>query len=252
MKIIKPNNITIGSFENLANSKIIPREALKNLVKIKDEYIQYVKSELEDNLLKCEMHPFVEAVHQAYAQHLPLIISPDMIWYLITSATAIHINKNSEELRYKFVSHEGKKTIEVRRDNFVFNSRSNPWHEVIDEFSTKIRNLTINKVVDTMLANFSTTTKVSRVVSQIVLMDAMQKYFDYLLRTTCGIPEIRIKGDKEDWQNVKAKTIQIIQLIPAFQKWYDNGLEMILDQFINVYDNKIDTSFWNKIYKSII
>ena len=78
------------------------------------------------------MHPFVEAVHQAYAQHLPLIISPDMIWYLITSATAIHINKNSEELRYKFVSHEGKKTIEVRRDNFVFNSRSNPWHEVID------------------------------------------------------------------------------------------------------------------------
>ena len=103
-----------------------------------------------------------------------------------------------------------------------------------------------------MLANFSTTTKVSRVVSQIVLMDAMQKYFDYLLRTTCGIPEIRIKGDKEDWQNVKAKTIQIIQLIPAFQKWYDNGLEMILDQFINVYDNKIDTSFWNKIYKSII
>lgn len=54
-------------------------------------------------------HPFVEAVHMAYAQHLPLVISPDMIWYLISSGVAKYINAHAEQVRNKFVDHEGKK-----------------------------------------------------------------------------------------------------------------------------------------------
>lgn len=247
--IIKPNNIQVGKFPSNVNY-IEPREAITKLVKISNEHVKYVKSELDENLLESNIHPFVKAVHMAYSSHLPLIITPDIIWYIISSGVSIHINKNSEKLRHNFVDHEGKKKIEIRRDDFVLNSPNNPWNEVIDDFSIKIRELTKNDVADTLMANFTTTTKCSRVVSQIVLMDAMQKYFEYQFSTMCGIPEIRIQGDKSDWENVRAKTLKIIDLIPELNQWYNNGLELILNNFINIFNKKVDNEFWNKIYKS--
>ena len=184
----------------------------------------------------------IEAVPLAYVLHLPLILTPDIIWYCISSATATHINLNSEELRNKFVDHEGKKTIQIRRDDFVFGSKTNPWHEVIDEFTQKINAMTKNGIADKLVANFSTTTKESRVVSEIVLMDAMQKYFEYELDSECGIPEIRITGEKEDWMNLKSKANQIAELIPNFSFWIESFNE-ILQHFLDVYDDKIDNNF---------
>ena len=57
------------------------------------------------------MHSFVQTVHIAYSYHVPLTITPDVIFYLITSATAVHINQNAEKLRNVFVNHEGKKEV---------------------------------------------------------------------------------------------------------------------------------------------
>jgi len=37
---------------------------------------------------------FVAAVHVAYVNHLPLVLSPDMIWLLIAQAFAIHVDLN--------------------------------------------------------------------------------------------------------------------------------------------------------------
>ena len=140
-----------------------------------------MKCERDDELLKCYMHSFVQTVHIAYSHHVPLTITPDVIFYLITSATAVHINKNHEKLRKVFLNHEGKKELEVRRDDFVLKSKSNPWHEVIDEFSIQIENNTNNDVADLMIANFSTTSKDARVVSQMVIMDSMQKFFKFTI-----------------------------------------------------------------------
>ena len=251
MKVINSNNIKIEEISNLNELLTSPKNAVKELVNIDEKYIQYVKAERDDNLIKCNMHPFVQAVHMAYSNHVPLTISPDMIWYLIASATATHINQNSEKLRKVFVNHEGKKELEIRRDDFVLNSTSNPWHEVIDDFSVQIDKNTNNSVVDLLVANFSTTTKNSRVVSQMVLMDAMQKYFDYKFSTMCGIPEIRLTGTKQDWENVKTKANGILKLIPDLKIWFDGSLNEILDHFINAFDDKIDKKFWNEIYKGI-
>jgi len=248
MKVIKPNDIKI---ENLPSElpKTSPIGAIKDFVQIDENYIQYVKAEREGEMLKCFMHPFVKAVHLAYSHHVPLIITPDIIFYLISSATAVHINQNAEKLRKVFVNHEGKKELEIRRDDFVLNSKSNPWHEVIDDFVIEIGKNTNNNVADLMVANFSTTSKDARVVSQMVLMDSMQKYFDYEITTMCGIPEIRLTGSKQDWESVKNKTNGILQLIPDLKVWIDGSLNEILDHFIGAFDDKVDNKFWNEIYK---
>jgi hypothetical protein len=253
MKIIRPNDIEFGEIEaeKLDALKIDAKTAVKELVNIDTQYIQSAKAERDTvNLLRCGMHPFVEAAHLAYSDHLPLVITPDSIWYLISSGVAKHINQHAEELRHKFVSHEGKKEILIRRDDFVLGSQTNPWHEVVDDFSGKIRENTNNDVADLMVADFSTTSKDARVVSQIVLMDAMQKYFDFKFQTMCGIPEIRIAGDKQDWENVRNKTSKLVGLIPELKKWLDNGLSDILNHFVDAFDDKVDKDFWNQLYKS--
>ena len=125
MKVIKPNDIKIANLPSEL-PKTSPIDAIKDFVQIDENYIQYVKAEREGEMLKCFMHPFVEAVDFAYSHHVPLIITPDIIFYLISSATAVHINQNAEKLRDVFVNHEGKKEIEIRRDDFVLNSKSNP------------------------------------------------------------------------------------------------------------------------------
>jgi hypothetical protein len=255
MIVIKPNDVKSGEIpaDEVSRCKIDANKAVQALVRLNPEHVQYVKAERDTgDLLRTGINPFVEAAHLAYSHHLPLQISPDAIWYLITSGVASHINKNSESLRHKFVSHEGKKEIRVRRDDFVLNALNNPWHEAIDEFSVKIGENTNNNVADLLVANFSTTTKVARVVSQVVLMDAMQKYFDYTFSTMCGIPEIRISGDKQDWENVRNKVNKLIELIPDLQKWLDSGLGEILNNFVNAFDDKIDKDFWDQIYKGIL
>jgi hypothetical protein len=195
IQVIKPTNVTIGSLPD-ANETITVDEILKNILKINNtimnasEIIKF--SQIEDEskygkeMIKMEMHPYIQAIHLAYSNHLPLILTPDMIWYLIASGASIHIRKNAERLRSKFVNHEGKKEIVVRRDYFVFNG-INPWNEVIEEFSEKIE---LNSKLDTnklFKSNFSTTSQESQVVSQIVLMDAMEKYFSFTFVTLCGI-----------------------------------------------------------------
>lgn len=109
MKIVHPNDIKIQANPRLPETIHSPRELVKNLIKINNEHIHYVKSEFENNLIDCHMHPFVEAVHIAYSEHLSVTISPDMIWNLITSGVAQHINKNVETLKKTFVDHDGKK-----------------------------------------------------------------------------------------------------------------------------------------------
>ena len=106
-----------------------------------------------------------------------------------------------------------------------------------------------NDVKNVMVGNFSTTNNISLTVSQMVLMDSMQKYFDYKLTTMCGIPEIRLAGTKQDWEKVKNKTSGVLKLIPDLNVWINGSLFEILDHFINSFDDKIDKEFWNSIYK---
>jgi len=193
-------------------------------------------------------NPFVYAVHIAYCKHIPLVISPDMIWYLVITGVSRHILKNSQKLRDKFVDFDGKKKIEIRRDDFVLNSQSNPWNEVIEEFCFKINEFTKNGIADKFIAKFSTTTSVSTVVNQIVLMSSMQYYFDYHLSTMCGIPKINIDGSKEDWEMIKIKANKFLELIPDLKLWM-NHLNEIFQNFIDAFDNKIDKTFWNSLYK---
>merc|ERR1711920_1023806 len=94
---------------------------------------------------------------------------------------------------------------------------------------------------------FSTTTVVSRMATQVVLMDMVKQYLDYRVRTQCGIPKFHVKGSPEDW----AKMLKKIQAFRKFNlEWWVNGLEQILSKFLNIVSGKSsEKSFLKSLYK---
>lgn len=197
-------------------------------------------------LVECMLwHPFLAALHLAFSDHRPLCLSPDMIWLLICQGVASHINANAEELRAQFVSHTGKAEILVCRDDFRLDAPDNPWHEVIGEFSAQVRQH-IGPAQELFLPAFSTTGEAERVAAEVVLLDAMQSFFNYRLQTLCGIPSITLEGTPDDWRTLKEKALR-------FSDWRLDDwvavLEPVLDQFIATAEGEINVTFWQSLYQ---
>lgn len=191
-------------------------------------------------------HPVVAAVHLAYNDHRPLVLSPDILWLLVAQGFANHVNANAEELRSRFVKHSGKVTIQVRRDDFVKGSPENPWPEVFGEFSGQIREHIGATTHDLLLPDFSTTGAVERAATEVVLLDAMQSYFSYEFFTVCGIPQIVLEGTPDDWATLAERTRGIGQF---GLEWWTESLVPILDEFVAASRGRVNARFWQSIYK---
>ena len=190
-------------------------------------------------------HPLIAALHAAFSYHHPICLSPDMIWLTLTQGLATHINVNAEELRHHFVQHEGKLKIKVIRDDFVKGSPENPWSEVFTEFSEKIREH-IGEAHTLIVADFSTTGSIERAASEVVLLDAMQSYFEYEVHTRCGIPTITLEGTVEDWRSIA----QRVEEFARFDlEWWVKAVRPILEQFVAASAGSVDRKFWDSIYK---
>lgn len=190
-------------------------------------------------------HSLIVAMHLAYGKHYPLVLSPDILWLTITQGLAQHIKKNAESLRHKFVSHQGKLRIKVVRDDFVKGSPDNPWPEVFAEFSERVREH-IGESHDLIVADFSTTGPVERAASEIVLLDAMQSYFNYDFLSICGIPSITLEGTVDDWESIATRA----QALAEYDlDWWIDPLMPILRQFVNAAEGRVDRAFWASMYK---
>lgn len=197
-------------------------------------------------VMRTSGHGLVVAMHAAYAEHYPLVLSPDIIWLAIAQGFAQHVLQNAERLRGKFVRHEGKLLLEVRRDAFVRGSRDNDWPGVFGEFSDAIAKH-IGKQRDLVVANFSTTGPIERAASEIVLLDAMQNYFDFSLVTLCGIPEVTIEGTADDWRTIRRR---VVALDEYELSWWTKLLLPIVDEFVSVVERKPpNVQFWQRMFK---
>ena len=153
-------------------------------------------------------HPLIAALHGAFCLHLPLVLSPDIIWLTITQGLARHINANAEELRQQFVSHQGKLKIKVQRDDFVKGSAENTWPKAFTTFSEKVHEH-IGDVHELIVSDFSTTGQVEKAASEIVLLDSVQSYFSFEMITICGIPSITLEGTVDDWRKIAIRAEQL-------------------------------------------
>ena len=192
------------------------------------------------------LNSLVEAIHTAYEYHYPLVLSPDIIWQCVAQGFAIHANKNAEKLRRMFVVHEGKTKIAIRRDDFVKGSPDNNWEQVFGAFSEEIRKTVGDEIHALLTPDFSTTGPVEKAASQIVLMSTLRDYFEYEVRSSCGIPSITLEGTVEDWKKLREKTLSLSRF--DF-KWWTDAVKPILNKFVKASTGVVKKKFWQKLYK---
>ena len=124
---------------------------------------------------------------------------------------------------------------------------SKEWENIFPLFTEQIAKHTGTELINTLSSDFSTTTAVEKLASEITIMEAMEPFFEFVvIQIVCGIPEITLKGTTEDWQKIydKAKILGEYDL-----RWWTNELEPILAEFIKTSKGKIDKEFWRNMFK---
>ncbi|MFV0592354.1 MAG: DUF4419 domain-containing protein [Draconibacterium sp.] len=254
-ELSKPERLLFLTDYDKVYKHLILSDLSMNLFQVERENVDYpfnivAKSEAPDQLVAMGYHSFFNGMYHAYADHRPFVLSPDMIWLLISQGFARHMNANPELFRDKFLDFDGKLSLLVLTDNDLLKSTGNSkgWEAVFPQLTSQIAKHTGTELINTLSSDFSTTTPVEKVASEITIMEAMEPFFEFIvIRIVCGIPEITLKGTPEDWQKIydKAKTLGEYDL-----KWWTNELEPILKEFIKTSKGDIDKDFWRNMFKS--
>lgn len=192
-------------------------------------------------------HSFLQGMYRAYAEHRPFVLSPDMIWLLISQGFATHVDIHAEELRSQIVDHSEKTSLIIMDNRIRIDDPNAPWEKLFPQFADSMRAYTKNGIIDLLTADFSTTTPTSRIASQITVMKAMENYFEYIyIYAICGIPEVTLLGTPEDWQKILDKTRQLARYNLS---WWVDEMVPVLEKIVETSKGKIDRDFWRSMFK---
>ena len=188
--------------------------------------------------------PLSSAVLLAFRQHLPLRLTPDMIWMVLAQGFAHHLVNHSEALRSLLVDHKGVKALKVD----TLDDPTSPdfdWPGVINQWSALIEKHSRPEIVDLVVCDFSTTTPEIRTASQVVLMHAVREYFTYELGMICGIPWITLEGTAGDWEKIRDR---VARMSEYYLDWWTDRLLPICDELIKTALGSPSIKFWQHVY----
>ncbi len=189
-------------------------------------------------------HPFAKAAHDAFYDHHPLVIRPDDVWFCIAQGFALHVRENAEELRERFVRHEGKERLVVRRPDLTLDGEV-PWPEVFEAFAGLIGEH-VGPLQKLVAARFSTTSDIEAAAYDVCLMDTFQGYFEYEFHMGCGIPRVTLLGNRADWESMIPRVRHLGEYGLA---WWTDALVPILEELARTADGEIDQEFWRSFFR---
>lgn len=187
---------------------------------------------------------FYQTLLTSYAEHRPVVITPDIIWTIICQGFSRHINMDPEKYRHMLVSHEGKMGLEVRRSS-EGEFTTQDWEDVIRDFAVQIEQNTQGTIASSLIADFSTTGPIEAVSSRITLMSTVKEYFEFVVvNMICGIPYITLKGTPQDWRLIRERSMELARFD---LKWWISGLIPVLDEFVKTAEGNPSQKFWKSI-----
>jgi len=201
---------------------------------------------IEANWRLSHQNTVYAALLEAYNTHQDLVLSPDDIWMVVCLQFSKHVNKHAEALREHFVSHQGKKKLEVTTWN---DSEESEWGEFFSLMRGKIAQEVSGGVVGALSCDFSTTGPVESFMSAACVMDSFKQYFSYgRCIPLCGIRNVCFMGSLEDWQRLEGKASGLgeYDVNGEWQKYLDH-LTPILREFVNTFQGQVNVEWWNKV-----
>ena len=190
---------------------------------------------------------FIEMVEHAYACHNSIEINPDDIWLTILNGIRLHVKSNRDLLKDRFVSPGTNTAIDIRNDSLSWNTTYEKWHGVLADLFDSLQEKMPVETGEPLNVKFSTTSPIDYNISRSMVMAFASDYYTFTLTTGCGIPKIKVNGTKLDWSLLKDSFNKLASRLDL--EWWAKELNPILDEFINIFDGKINLSHWRNIYK---
>lgn len=237
----KVSDVTIAKELLITNDS---KKIFENKVEKKILYLPQEHSHKQ--LVVAYNNGLIETLQTCYDQHRPLVLTPDVIWLAITQGAAIHINENYKELEHIIFNDNKPKKLIIRNDSLQYGGKH--WEHLIESLAKEASQHTKDDYYSFFVPKFSTTDKTCTTAYQITLLNSYKKAFVYVGESGCGIPYIRLKGNKEDWEMIY-KNLESLDKI-GLTDW-KNELKPVIKEFINIYEGKINTEFWQSIYKNM-
>ena len=195
------------------------------------EILHYTLDTKEESIFNHKKSSLIQGLVLAYKNHYPITITPDMIWILVLQGFSRFMEKYENLVRERFVNFQGKKDLKIERLAYSpATATKEVWDGIIKEFVEKIGKHVGQECIDNLECNFSTTSQVAQVTSQVAIMSAMKQYFNYrVLMAGCGISSITLEGSVQDWEKIKSK---LEFLSTKALKWWTKHLIPIIDNII--------------------
>jgi hypothetical protein len=110
-------------------------------------------------------------------------------------------------------------------------------------------NVTDPTVREWLTPTFSTTTNNDRVVRSVVMMATLRKYFEFRVWSKCGLPEVTLEGNKDDWADMYERLDKLKEYGPQTIAWY-HLLKPVLRAFVRAFDDphgEANIDFWSHV-----
>ncbi|MCZ1012363.1 DUF4419 domain-containing protein [Streptomyces lydicus] len=187
----------------------------------------------------------LRAIHLCFTAHLPLSLSPDLLWYAVVHEVAVHVRLNSSTYEGLFTDTPGhRQTITVRDDLAPWD-----WERSINLVQQPLRDRIGDEVADLFQPVFSTTTPTDATTTLIALMDVVSPYYHFRWDTLCGIPRIRLEGTGRDWRLLAARVRELEEWFEGLRPWF-TALHPVLEAIWAAASGwGVDQSFWRSLYK---
>lgn len=236
--------------DNVETTKILlPENSFETIIQNEFGRPSFIcPDDLKDvNLVYNSMNGFLFAIYKAYADHRPLILSPDDLWLTLCQGFGNHLVLHGKELEAQLLLPNHPDKISIRNDELVLEN-PNTWSDLINGFSNEIKSYAKPEILDLIQGDFTTTTPLISTVYQITLMDAMKTFFEYESASGCGIPSITLLGTTDDWTKIYEEVDQFKQF--GMEEWVDE-VKPILKEFIEASKGNENLEFWQSIYKTM-
>lgn len=189
------------------------------------------------------------SVLQAYKNHWVLRTSPDDWFFPVIRRIAQVVDTNAlhpEVMKY-LGRGQPKMGLKV---NFNRGAEA-----MFLELSQQIaKNLVTSEYAKVFEANFTTTTPNDRLVSQLILMSSVQKYFNFNTYIACGIPEVEMLGTEADWRELIRKLEDIKKVLAPINgplgnitEYFDTIVAPVYQKLLDTFLGRPDRAWWNDI-----
>ncbi len=191
----------------------------------------------------------MQALHAAFAEHVPFSLAPETAWYMIAHEVAVHIRLNVDRYRGYFTSSPEKDTIHVRDDTLVYGSPDNLWGRSINKIRDPIAEKVPQPTIQLLLPQFSTSSFESDTALLVLFLDIISNYYDALVYTLCGVPAVRVEGTVDDWQTVVNHAEMAQSEFSGLKPYFKDLLPVLREIAGAVGGQEPDPEFWASIYK---